>query len=245
MSVLLRKKLNKKIQNLTIIFLIILFLYLNTNFITDYYDLYFNHELTLSELVQKKTETTLSSACYCKQEERLTITKDDQFYNTSLKFNEKYASQFSKSVSRNIFEANYFSCNVYNSLRRGKHQKIIALTQFKLKQISIFMKKAKEIYPDWIVRVYYDETNTIKLSDRCYLECLKDVESGLYYDNIDFCSFRSKNKKSIRFLPILDNYVDCLMYRSIDNLNISPFEISSMESLANSSVLLAGILTEI
>lgn len=111
-------------------------------------------------------------------------------------------------------------------LKRGKNQKVIGYSLYGtiplyyslLKDITLFPKK---FYPDWKVRVYYD--NTILKSTICDIECLKEKDNNLI-DNTDFCNINeiplsSTNKSEIlsasslhkmmwRWLAIGDGFVD-------------------------------------
>ncbi len=54
-----------------------------------------------------------------------------------------------------------FTCDLYNVLRRGKHQKVIELSLYgrnlfyyqKLKSLTLTVK---HLFPEWSFRIYYD-----------------------------------------------------------------------------------------
>jgi hypothetical protein len=108
------------------------------------------------------------------------------------------------------------------------------------KSFKDLVKRIKEVYPGWVLRVYHD--TTIRLEKKCEIECLKD-SSGNYYDNADFCdienlpripagyntssefidNFFSVNSNLTyvhssmwRYLAIGDPFIDAFMSRDLD-----------------------------
>ncbi len=100
------------------------------------------------------------------------------------------------------------------------------------------VKRIKEVYPGWVLRVYHD--STIILEKKCEIECLKD-SSGNFYDNADFCNVEdipriptgyntsSEIIQSViswdltyvhssmwRYLAIGDPFIDAFMSRDLD-----------------------------
>lgn len=91
-----------------------------------------------------------------------------------------------------LTEAEYsrsqLACNLYSSLRRGKAQKVVAYSLYGRQEayyhkIANLSRQIKKFYPDWFIRVYYDES--IRKSVICEIECLKS--GGQFLDNVDFC----------------------------------------------------------
>ena len=208
-NVFLKKKLKLSVYIFLIIFF---FIYLTTNFLNDFFDEYLSNDLTFNEIIESPIETSvvLRSKCECLKEYRVDIRKDKHFYYSSVILENKYASRISRIVSRNEFETYNITCNIFDTLRRGKHQKIIVLTQVSLESILYFAKQAKLHYPDWIVRVYYSDE--IKLSNRCFLQCLKndDDENEQIFDNVDFCHYESKYINTFRYIAVADSFVSQL-----------------------------------
>ena len=171
--------------------------------------------------MQTNNVVKLKSNCYCKSEERLTISQDADKYYFSLKLNEKYATEIIHEMSLNEFHSLHLECHDFFSMfRRFKHQKIISLiinneinNDFSLES---FMKQVKHFYPDWLVRIYYrDETNLFQFADRCYFKCLLNNDNNEFYDNIDFCLIN----ESRTFIGISDSFVDYIMFRSLNSIN--------------------------
>jgi len=204
-----RKNVLKKILKFsTFISLVLFFINLGTNFLNDFYDAYLSRDPSLIDIIESPIESSivLRSKCDCLRDHRLDIKKDKHFYYLSLIVENKYARRISRIVTRDEFEAYNITCNIFDTLRRGKHQKVIALTQVSLDDILYFAQQAKSYYPDWIVRVYYSDE--MKLSNRCYLQCLKDdKENGEIYDNVDFCRYESKYFNAFKYIAIADSFV--------------------------------------
>ena len=117
-------------------------------------------------------------------------------------------------------------------LRRGPNQKIIGISLYGLDNryydsIKLIAKRATKFYPDWIIRIYYDDT--INFSIICDLECLQS--DGKFLDNIDFCysneipngllsntwSANYMHKMTWRWLPIGDPFVNVFISRDSDS----------------------------
>ena len=111
------------------------------------------------------------SECECKYKKKIYIYKKFQEYLFQVYINNKFKYFINDLNVKNL------SCNIYNSLYRGKNQKIIAYSLYgqnkiyydNLKNISNLIKK---FYPGWTMRVYYDDT--IIQAFRCEIECQKD-----------------------------------------------------------------------
>lgn len=92
-------------------------------------------------------------------------------------------------LSREEYSNAMLMCNVYASLRRGKNQKVVAYSLFG-KKPSYYLKlgnlteQVHRMYPDWIIRIYYDDT--IDTSIMCDLECM--MLDDKLIDNLDFCN---------------------------------------------------------
>ncbi len=103
----------------------------------------------------------------------------------------------------------------------------------------------KKYYPDWLIRVYHDET--ILDSLKCKIECQIDENNNLI-DNSDFCNIEklpaslvndetwqvSIHKMMWRWLPIGDSFVDVFISRDTDSL-ILQREIDSVQIWMNSN----------
>lgn len=136
-------------------------------------------------------------------------------------------------------------CSRY-SISRGLHQRIISISMYISKEQSRFslnasmnylyqlMDDVKSKYPEWILRIYHDESIPKDLI--CLIECI--------YPSVDFCNASALGNlgrissyipaKIWRFLPIGDPLVDIIASRDLD----SP--ISQREVDAVNEWLLSG-----
>lgn len=60
-------------------------------------------------------------------------------------------------------------------------------------------KKAKDLYPGWMLRIYYDRS--VGKEVKCDIECLKNEKSGDLIDNVDFCDIESIHRDSNTQIP--------------------------------------------
>jgi hypothetical protein len=125
------------------------------------------------------------------------------------------------------------TCDLYNAFRRGPNQKVIGISLYGTddryyKSLKVIAKQAAQHYPEWVMRIYYD--NTIKKSVICEIECLKG-DDGKPLDNIDFCYINNipnglpsktwscdyTHAMKWRWLPIGDPLVDTFLSRDSDS----------------------------
>jgi hypothetical protein len=119
-------------------------------------------------------------------------------------------------------------CSQYSTLR-GFHQRIISISMYGPRDNSLFTLNTSlsflhqlivdmtKRYPDWILRIYHDET--IKDDVICSIECT--------YHQVDFCNASSLGNlgsvssfmpaKIWRFLPVGDKLVDIMASRDLDS----------------------------
>lgn len=112
---------------------------------------------------------------------------------------------------------------------RGAHQYVISISLFGPRENPVFqwdqsfvllrqfLAEMKEIYPQWILRVYHDQT--IPKDRICRIEC--------EYPQVDFCNANALMElgdiaayvpgKIWRFLPIGDPSVDVMLSRDLDS----------------------------
>jgi hypothetical protein len=142
-------------------------------------------------------------------------------------------------INKNFYETKVdfksITCDLYNAFRRGPKQKVIGISLYGTddryyKSLRVIAKQAAQHYPEWVMRIYYD--NTIKKSVICEIECLTG-DDGKPLDNIDFCyvnnipnGLPSKNETwscdythamKWRWLPIGDPLVDTFLSRDSDS----------------------------
>jgi hypothetical protein len=162
----------------------------------------------------------LESECSCKKHEKIHVNIKDNYYHVYV--NNKFKYSF------NVNNTN-LTCNLYNSLRRGMNQKIIAYSLYGqnrlyYQHLTNITKLIKTLYPGWIIRIYHD--NTIK----CEIQC------ELNDDIVDFCNVEKLPNKTVnyihkmmwRWLPIGDSFVDVFNSRDSDSL-ILQREVDSVQ----------------
>jgi hypothetical protein len=147
---------------------------------------------TLTELADKNEQVLLklTSKCECRKKQVLLIVKkdtsilvvlDDQATGIRKKLLTQPADDFNKRV---------LTCDMYNVLRRGEKQKVLGYSLYGKNNmfyapLNQTAKTAKQLYKDWTMRVYYD--NSIDTSVICQVECAAD-DNGLFLDVVDFCN---------------------------------------------------------
>lgn len=153
-----------------------------------------------------------TSQCKCRANERIQVKGFIMNNYKSFEVSSNLAN-FMYRVDENILEET--TCDMFNVLRRGLKQKVIGFSLYGknkkyynllkgLYSIHVHLKAyscsimiwtiicltdisrlSKKMYPDWIVRVYHD--NSIAAETKCEIECLRD-DSGDLIDNVDFCN---------------------------------------------------------
>ena len=174
--------------------------------------------------------------CNCRKEiifldktsDKYTVSFNNRGVNTS--FDEKI-HQYEIPIEK--FESMVFTCDMYNVLRRGPNSKILSYSlygknRFYYDLIFSLAELVKKHYPEWIVRIHYDES--IDKSIVCEIECLKHKNNfNLFLDNVDFCNIEKLPQDTAktwnahymhgmtwRWLPIGDGFVDFVGSRDTD-----------------------------
>lgn len=109
------------------------------------------------------------------------------------------------------------------------------------------MRSAKNLYPDWTIRIYHDET--IDNSLICTMECATHENSELLMNNVDFCYVKNLPENlhekfdasymlpmTWRWLPIGDQFVDKFISRDSDSC-ISKRETAAVAEWLNSGTI--------
>lgn len=187
------------------------------------------------------------STCDCRKNKFLVIHKHKQYSVVHISSNDENTKELNYlySITNKELDEAVFTCDLFNSLRRGKAQKVISYSLYnkftpffydKLKVNTIQMTK---VYPEWRIRVYYDDS--IDKSIICQIECQKN-ENGILMDVADFChiknvelkfnaaSLNNENEKNKyvfnadyihamvwRWLPLGDTFVDVFSSRDMDS----------------------------
>ena len=184
--------------------------------------------LSSAHLIEINSNIILKSECDCRQNENVNLRKS----NSSLLIVES---------SKKIYQLDHmdslvFTCDPYNSLRRGKDLKLISYSlygknAFYSKLLPKLAMHIKNMYPGWIMRIYHDDSIEPKL--KCEMECLKEEDNLI--DNVDFCHINKIPTKNFlettwnadymhammwRWLPMGDSFVNVFMSRDSDSLII-------------------------
>ena len=151
------------------------------------------------------------------------------------------------------FDKSIFTCDLYNVLRRGPKTKVISFalygkSDFYYRFLKDLIKIINKLYPNWLIRVYYD--SSINKSIICELECYKN-ELNEYYDLADLCDIEqlpidlSENNiwdasymhgMTWRWLPLGDSFVDYFSSRDTDAW-MSKREVDSVNVWLQSNTL--------
>lgn len=209
---------------------------------------YQDHTQSLSryipKIIIKDAITHLKSNCDCKVQ-TVQLKDYQNFYEIKIDNIKKY------ELSKSKFNLGAITCDLYNVLRRGPNQKIISyslygINEFYYDRLKILIKQAKELYPEWIIRIHYD--NSINLNVICELECFKNNETNEYFNNVDFCDMNRLpygsqigtwnanyiNKMIWRWLPMGDPFVDYFSSRDTDS-PLSQREVDAVDEWINSN----------
>jgi hypothetical protein len=143
------------------------------------------------------------------------------------------------SIKNKELEEAVFTCDLFNSLRRGKAQKVLSYSLYNKYNPRFYVKildntvQMTKVYPEWRMRVYYDDS--IDKSIICQIECQKDANNA-YMDVADFChinnvelkfDFSEKSKTVFngdyihamvwRWFPLGDTFIDVFSSRDMDS----------------------------
>ncbi|CAF0972554.1 unnamed protein product [Brachionus calyciflorus] len=132
-----------------------------------------------SNLFNKKeniSKNVLVSDCKC---------KSNEYVELGPKKNGSYLVRFNNKSYQIDPTEQVFTCDLYNSLRRGPNQKVISYSLFGkntkyYKLIYETANKIEKIYPDHIIRIYHNES--LDKTFICDLECSKR--------HLDFCNIK-------------------------------------------------------
>lgn len=140
----------------------------------------------------------LESKCKCRMNEQIVVRQRiNQSLNGSViqvkrvwKGSER--AEIKLEMSESEFNKLRFTCDLFNSLRRGLHQRVVGYSLYgtkrfyydKLKNIS---SQINNLMPGWITRIHYDQS--IDTNIICEIECnTNDINNQTYLDNADFCN---------------------------------------------------------
>lgn len=207
------------------IFLIIIFSFLYT-IIFIKYDLIILSKIGIYHKIETDNNNIIDSNkefisnCNCTKNDKIKLIKHETAQYT-IYLNDNYYY----NLTLHELHSSIFTCDLYKTFLRGKHQKVISYSlygtnQFYYKNLKKISNIVKQKYPDWFIRIYHDDS--INSSIICELECLNN--------NIDFCNINKLSIKNINFnylhammwrwLPIGDQFVDVFSSRDLDSLII-------------------------
>ena len=137
----------------------------------------------------------LSSQCDCRKQQPIIVTRNNRrkLINAYLYNNATYSvERLLFSLPESDFNSRVFTCNAYNTFRRGLNQKVIGYSFFGL-QARYFEKlhaigfQVKKLYPGWYARIYHDKSIDSNLI--CRTECWSRDKYHRYsaVDTVDFC----------------------------------------------------------
>ena len=217
------------------------------NQLTDKIKNLFDEEKISKEVLEEKSNTFTTiilesrSSCDCRKDKYLVIHKYKAHSIIHTKNEQSKELTYLYGLTNKELADSVFTCDLYNSLRRGKSQKVISYSlynkynAFYYDKIKVNAQQMKKVYPEWRMRVYHD--NSIDKSIICQIECQKD-EKGDYLDVADFCDISNvelkvdflneTGSKSIlngdyihamvwRWFPLGDSFVDVFSSRDTDS----------------------------
>jgi len=214
----------KNILKVLVVILIFLIIYLNcTVNINNKVYRRLGQNQTYNQLYNQNLtyNLILESECSCKnnnnKNEQIQIKiKNNNYYQVYMNNKYKYSFDLNKTI---------LTCDSYNSFRRGMNQKVISYSLYGqnslyYRYLTNITKQIKAFYPQWIIRIYHDNS----LLNYCEIKCqLLDDDDD---DIIDFCNIEKlpqnktvnyMHKMNWRWLPIGDSFVDVFNSRDTDS----------------------------
>jgi hypothetical protein len=206
-----RHRLLRPIISLSIVLFIYFYTTKATRLITKplIFNSFLNNVFGLNNQNNKWSEQQfeLKSECECRRNQKVFVSLNTTTVSVKIG-NRSKIQQDVFEMKINDFMRRTFTCDPYNVLRRGENQKVISFSLYGLNgfyyhQIKYVVKQLKKIYPEWLIRIYYDSTTRISLP--CEVECLQDDSNSSFVDNTDFCDmnrlyFNVKSYISGKFL---------------------------------------------
>jgi hypothetical protein len=191
-----------------------------------------------------------TSHCPCRNETIRLVKFDNQNYTVvKIKNNEEF---FMYNISVAEMQKSRFTCDMFNTLRRGKGLKLQSFSLFGERKPFYYDKFINNsqmlgtLFPGWLMRVLHDDT--IDRSIICEVECAKD-DQGNYLNNVDFCDVTVMPENGLnaslvwsalymhpmkyRWLPVGDSFVDVTTSRDSDGVLIER-EVHAVKEWFNS-----------
>ena len=196
-----RSKLIKILLRIIILILFILAFSYRERLYLEYYTLfgYIESDVIFKQSLRNFNQTSFvyKSLCNCRKEiiylDKASKTYQVSFINRA-DFNMTQSREkiFQYEIPHDKFESSTFLCDMYHVLRRGPNSKIVSYSlygknRFYYDLIFSLAELVKSNYPEWTVRIHYDDS--IDKSIICEIECLKQKGNmNLFLDNVDFCN---------------------------------------------------------
>jgi hypothetical protein len=240
-----RNKINKLMLTIVLVTLLIV------NFAIKYIkDNKQNYILNLINKLNNNNDSykIYTSDCDCKKDKIILKISNNNQFDINLINTKK--NILIKSYNLNEIDNFKFTCNHYNTFKRGKNLKILSYSLYGTSHLFYYnfvnlVRTANKLYPDWILRVYYDDSIDLKV--KCKIECLTK-ETNELIDNVDFCNIKqipivSGNRiwdatymhaMTWRWLPIGDSFVDVFSSRDLDS-HLIQREVDAVNQWINKS----------
>ena len=189
----------------------------------------------------------IKPVCACEKSIYLEKVDENTFKylkNYSMRFESlNLTSQYlNKNVETTLISNPIFTCDIYNELKNGPNQKILSYSLYGRSYSSYsndlnrLIKSAKRIYPDWLIRIYY-ESDVVDENFVCGFQCkYKEKVSfcdinKLPFTTVDYLEFNNafnqvkrviKSYKYVhammwRWMPMADSFVDYFASRDMDS----------------------------
>ena len=153
------------------------------------------------------------------------VEEYNNYYNIKIVNNNETFVKLTYNMSKEDHDR--VNCDLYNTLRRGKNQKVIGYSLYGKERryynlVLDNVELAEKRYPSWIVRIYYNESVLPNIS--CLVECHQNrKKNNSYYDNADFCNINKITNSIIDLNDTWDaNYTHAMSWRwyKLSGLNI-------------------------
>lgn len=138
----------------------------------------------------------LESRCKCRSNEQIVVKrKAVKSLNTKViqilrVWKNTGRSETKFEMSESDFHKLRFTCDLFNTLRRGLHQRVVGyslygMNRFYYDKIKNISSQIDKLMPGWITRIYYDKS--VDQNIICDIECLANETNDTLIDNADFC----------------------------------------------------------
>ena len=215
----------------------------------------------------KNTDKAIKS--YYDQNEKLTIKPYCQQCQKELTLvrrdvdNSLVSQESNFIMDLNHFSRSTFTCGLYNAIKKGgRFEKVVSYSFYGndpkySNYLEILVEQVRDKYPGFTARIYYDESQMVNKTLRCYLECkypnlIEFCDVSRFYNSLEemllirsgnqlFTNFNYIHKMMWRFLPFGDDFVDVFISRDTDSLIVDR-EVLSVEQWISESDKIGHIM---